>query len=332
MGLGKNEDAESRVLAQQEHWRGSQPIDVEGRSKHNLPLLNSIPEAFPRCNESWSRDSSHIDWCEGNYEKSSYIAEYYNTWSNVLFFIIPPIMMRLSQPFARYIDPDIHVIWLLLIGVGIGSGYFHATLSLSGQLIDELAILWVLLASFSISIPRQMLHNRWFRGSRRRLKLWLGGLAFIGSGLALIYPVINAILLMFVVIPIFYLVGGELRRCQNWAVLQLFATSSFWWLVAITCWINDRFFCELWKSFGVPYPQLHSFWHLLIVLASYSGIVVTCYFQAVDHRPDLYPRLCYWPSCLAPLAMPYIGFQTEGDGQNDTKSEYKFSRMAQTIQ
>ena len=75
-----------------------------------------------------------VDWCEENYVVLSYIAEFWNTVSNVLFLIIPPIMINRFRDYEAELGMPIRYVWLLLMTVGIGSIYFHATLSLAGQL------------------------------------------------------------------------------------------------------------------------------------------------------------------------------------------------------
>jgi alkaline ceramidase len=56
---------------------------------------------------------------------------------------VPPIAIYLFRDYARRVNHGIQAVMVMLMVVGVTSMYFHGTLSLMGQLMDELSILWV---------------------------------------------------------------------------------------------------------------------------------------------------------------------------------------------
>ena len=71
----------------------------------------------------------------------------------MLFIVIPPVLMIKFRQYSEVMEMPINHVWALLMVVGLGSVYFHSTLSLIGQLVDEIAILWVIMCSWSLFLP-----------------------------------------------------------------------------------------------------------------------------------------------------------------------------------
>ncbi|QRV94012.1 alkaline ceramidase [Ceratobasidium sp. AG-Ba] len=108
----------------------------------------------------WGNHTSTIDWCEGNYVHSRFIAETYNTLSNIPFVVLAIVgaisvlrPSRLSKPLPH--ARRFALMHALLALVGAGSFVFHATLKWRAQVMfDEMPMLLVTCAAlYSIRVP-----------------------------------------------------------------------------------------------------------------------------------------------------------------------------------
>uniref|UniRef100_A0A673LAU4 Alkaline ceramidase n=1 Tax=Sinocyclocheilus rhinocerous TaxID=307959 RepID=A0A673LAU4_9TELE len=88
----------------------------------------------------WGTPTSTLDWCEENYVVSYYIAEFWNTVSN-LIMILPPIYGAIQTCKDGL---EVRYVWSFLgiAAVGIGSWSFHMTLQYEMQLLDELPMIY----------------------------------------------------------------------------------------------------------------------------------------------------------------------------------------------
>lgn len=145
---------------------------------------------------------------------------------------MPPILMVLFKDYGKHVSPGIHIVWILLMVVGISSAYFHATLSLLGQLLDEISILWVYDRS-NQPIYQSLTAHSIFRYSsvmiffcprrylpqviRKRTTFTAIMLTFTVTAtiLSVWNPIINAFALFGLTVPTFYLLYNELERVKH---------------------------------------------------------------------------------------------------------------------
>eukprot|EP01080_Neovahlkampfia_damariscottae_P004746 gene4746-8328_t len=100
----------------------------------------------------WSPSTSSVDWCEPNYLHVTWMAETWNTITNLSYIILAIIGFKtvyVNAPFKLRLLPTIFLI------VGIGSCLFHATLLRSAQLLDELPMLYLISQSCFIVLTIQ---------------------------------------------------------------------------------------------------------------------------------------------------------------------------------
>ncbi|OVA20044.1 Ceramidase [Macleaya cordata] len=91
----------------------------------------------------WGPVTSTTEWCEKNYAYSSYIAEFYNTISNIpcILLALIGLINALRQRFEKRFSV-LHISNMIL---AIGSMLFHATLQHVQQQSDETPMVWEML-------------------------------------------------------------------------------------------------------------------------------------------------------------------------------------------
>lgn len=249
--------------------------------------------------------TSPVDWCEGNYTVTPHIAEFVNTVSNVLFLVVPAACTRLWASYAKHVSRGIHVVWMFFVVIGLSSAYFHATLSLLGQLLDELSILWVQMVSYTLFTPVQY-RPKFLRANQQLYAAFMAILAVSITASAFVQPAINAYALFLVGAPAVTMLVAEIRASRDPRVVRLGTVTLAALVLAATSWVCDRFLCGMWQALDMT--VLHGLWHVLIFITAYATQVLFCYFHASQDVPESRPVLRYWPR--GSWGLPYVYCQS----------------------
>ncbi|XP_069042261.1 alkaline ceramidase 1 isoform X1 [Lepisosteus oculatus] len=282
------------------------PVQRFSKAGRTAPRICGMAGVF-------SYESSEVDWCEDNYRHSETVAEFYNTVSSFIFFLFSPLMLYLLHPYAKERSRAVHLVWFMMIFVGIFSIYFHMTLSYVGQMLDEISILWVLAVGYALWFPRK--HFPSFIKNRVEFSVLVFLTTVFSTLSSFAKPTVNAYALNCIALHILYCLGLELRSCTNPRIHRLARVSVFWWALAIACWLSDRFLCNFWKRINFCY--LHSIWHVLIVVATAHGSTLIAYFDALHEIPHALPEIQYWPKDHWSLGVPFIAIR----GSSKTQKE-----------
>ncbi|XP_023700535.1 alkaline ceramidase 3 [Paramormyrops kingsleyae] len=247
----------------------------------------------------WGRPTSTLDWCEENYAVSFYIAEFWNTMSN-LIMIVPPLYGAL-QTLKDGLETRYVFAFLGLAAVGIGSWCFHMTLQYEMQLLDELPMIYsccvfvyclyecfkqensinyipiVVLAGFSIAVT--VVYLQWKE--------------------PVFHQVMYGILVGCLVLRSVYIVTWVYpwHRSLCYASLAIFFLGFVFWNV-------DNLLCDTLRASRQNLPpligavtQFHAWWHILTGLGSHLHILLSLQTRAtyLRRRPQVKFLCSVWP-------------------------------------
>jgi dihydroceramidase len=223
----------------------------------------------------WGPHTSTVDWCETNYQHVYYVSELFNSVSSLAMVLVGVLGIVLHR---QVLERRFTVAFALVSVVGLGSIAFHSTLRFEHQMMDELPMLY--LASVIAYI---LLENR----PERRFGVWLplGLIAYALVATALTAGMRGKLQFYmfhasFVTLELFALVSTYLihRRSTDVRGRRIFRIGMSSYAIAIVSWRSDIAFCsslnETLPSMGIPNPQLHAWWHVLVSIGFYTLLLV----------------------------------------------------------
>jgi dihydroceramidase len=228
----------------------------------------------------WGPRTATVDWCETNYEHVHYIAELFNSASSLAMVIVGVLGIALHR---GVLERRFTLAFALVSVVGLGSIAFHATMRFEHQMMDELPMLY--LASVIAYI---LIENRPQRRFGAWLPLALAVYAAVATALTagmrgkLQFYLFHA---SFVTLELFALVGTYLihRRSQDAMGRRIFRFGMSSYLIAIIAWRSDTVFCstlnQTLPAMGLPNPQLHAWWHVLVSIGFYTLLLVIAHHR-----------------------------------------------------
>ncbi|KAI8874287.1 alkaline phytoceramidase, partial [Ramicandelaber brevisporus] len=244
----------------------------------------------------WGDRTSTINWCEEDYIESKFLAEKWNTVSNLGFLCLALFGLRCVHD--GRLERRFAILYLGLALVGFGSWWFHMTLWRVMQVyFDELPML-IVGAIFAYVVMEMDASAKRRRQHGLLLPIVLAGYVI---GVSVIYvikddPLIHQTGFFFLVVGIAARATWLVSRLpgtvstnpakRTLCIFTVIGTGSY--ILAFALWNVDNAYCsnlrELRHRVGKPFDvlfQLHSLWHLGTAIGTYHGIVAMSYLRSL---------------------------------------------------
>ncbi|KAI6194280.1 Alkaline ceramidase [Aphelenchoides besseyi] len=264
---------------------------------------------------------SGTPWCESahKYETLSLVCEFANTITNLPIIVLPLVNAFLLREYIQHVNGWVFVPHLLLTFNGIASTLYHATLSLFGQLVDELSLLWLINMCVMAYLPICKFCPDSVRKRITSVRYAVIALTAGISALCFLKPSANALALMTFSIPGLACIYHEGSKANLPEAEQFTARVFSLWILAMAFWFCDKIFCDFWLYLGTPY--LHAVFHLLSSLAGYNLFVMLSFLDITRRSKDheFQAQIRYFPGgtkVSGRFCFPYITLSSNEKDMN----------------
>ncbi|XAR65720.1 Ceramidase [Bertholletia excelsa] len=229
----------------------------------------------------WGPVTSTTEWCEKNYVNSFYIAEFYNTMSNVPCFLLA--LIGLINALGQRFEKRFSILHISNMTLAIGSMLFHATLQHVQQQCDETPMVWEMLLYIYI-----LYSPDWHYRSTMPIFLFLYGAAFAVAHSLIRFSIgfkVHYIILCLLCIPRMYKYYIYTQDISAKRVAKLYVVTL---CLAGLWWLFDRLLCGEISKWPLN-PQGHALWHVLMGFNSYfaNTFLMFCRAQQRGWAPKI---------------------------------------------
>jgi dihydroceramidase len=245
---------------------------------------------LPTGAEFWGAPSATVDWCEANYAVTPFVCEFFNTVSSLAMVLAGGLGALLHR---RVLDRWVLVAFGLLGLVGLGSIAFHATLRFEFQMLDELPMLYlVTLMAYLVMEPGPAVRfGRWLPAAlvTYAVVATMSATLTRGQFQFFVFQITFGVLELYCLVRVYLLS----REPENRRIRPIFRFGVALYVAAIGLWFVDVRFCPVmslgWPVVGLPNPQLHAWWHVLVSSGFYMLLLVVGYDRLRRSRAQ--PRI-----------------------------------------
>jgi dihydroceramidase len=242
----------------------------------------------------WGPRTAAVDWCEPNFDTSYYIAEFWNTITSLpvcyggLFLIY--MGMRYNY------DKRIFLCGALLALTGFGSALFHGTLLYTGQVLDEVPMVYTSTAGLYTLLMTDT----------KASPVWLAP-AFVAYNIlfTLVYLFAHEFFVFFLIMYIMGIVGIVFKCAQIYTRKDTSDAQKALILGAVGSYLGGFFFFWLPENFFCSIVQplrLHAWFHNTSCVGSYLFMVFACY--ELEKKRGKKPRVEFDRTLWIPI--PYV--------------------------
>ncbi|KAF2690988.1 alkaline phytoceramidase [Lentithecium fluviatile CBS 122367] len=255
---------------------------------------------------SWGVPSSNHNFCEEDYNITSYIAEFVNTLTNLTYVIYGAHGLRRVQP--RQDGGLLSTLALPYWGltcVGLLSGWFHATLNYHSQMGDDLSMFLAVgtllhqLFTFDVSSSRRHLTTTLILGTIIPVSIY-----HCWTNEIVVHELVFGAMVVLCGRKIRWLIKEKIGNEESRKRLRRMATAgSASGIFGYFLWNIDYHLCghvtRFKHTLGLPWGfifELHGWWHIFTGIGAYIGMALVEYLVTIEEgKTDRIEEGFVWP-------------------------------------